>query len=136
MAAAVAIMWVLPEFGFEMPARRAVGIGLIAAGLAIGVAAFLQFRKAKTTINPMTPYESTALMTGGLYRLSRNPIYVADVIILVGCALLFANALALLAVVLFVLYVDRFQIRPEEAALRERFGAAFDNYCRTVRRWL
>src|SRR5574341_292781 len=139
MAAAVLSMWIAakaaPSLDFARP-HWALAAGLFAAGLAIGVAAFLQFRQAKTTINPMAPHESTALVTSGLYRLSRNPIYVADVIILIGCALLVANALAFLGVMLFVAYVDRFQIRPEDRALRVRFGGAFDDYCRAVRRWL
>jgi protein-S-isoprenylcysteine O-methyltransferase Ste14 len=139
MAAAAFLMWVaakaVPALDFEAP-TRAAGIALFAAGLAIGVGAFLQFRKAATTINPMTPDKSSALVTDGLYRLSRNPIYVADVLVLLACALLVANALAFLMVALFVAYVDRFQIRPEERALRERFGTQFDLYCRSVRRWL
>ena len=138
MAAAVAIMWptskAAPSLDYAMPIEA--GIGLIAAGLAIGVAAFLQFRKAQTTINPMTPHETSALVTDGLYALSRNPIYVADVIILLGCALLFGNAAAFLVVPLFALYIDRFQIVPEERALRSRFGSRYEDYLRKVRRWL
>jgi protein-S-isoprenylcysteine O-methyltransferase Ste14 len=84
----------------------------------------------------MIPHESSALVTDGLYRFSRNPIYVADALVLVAVALLVANALALLVLPLFVAYLDRFQIRPEERALRERFGAQFEAYCREVRRWL
>jgi protein-S-isoprenylcysteine O-methyltransferase Ste14 len=140
MAAALLLMWGLaeaaPRLGFDFPGRRWAGAILIGAGLAIGIGAFLQFRSAATTINPMTPDQSSALVTHGLYGLSRNPIYVADVVILAGCALLFANTLAFLAAALFVPYVDRFQIRPEERALRARFGAAYENYRREVRRWL
>ena len=138
MAASVFLMWAagkaVPALDFHALVWPA--IALFAGGLAIGLAAFLQFRSAKTTLNPMTPQQSTALVTNGLYRLSRNPIYVADVLLLLACALLVANALAFLALPLFVAYVDRFQIRPEERALRARFGGAFDAYCRRVRRWL
>lgn len=140
MAGAVLLMWGLaafaPALAFDFPGRWWAGAILIAAGLAIGIAAFLQFRRAETTINPMTPDRTSALVTRGLYGLSRNPIYVADAIILVACALLFANALAFAAAVAFVAYIDRFQIRPEERALRERFGPSYETYCREVRRWL
>ena len=140
MGAALLLMWALsglaPGLAFDFPARRWAAAILIAAGLAIGVAAFLQFRRAETTINPMTPDQASALVTRGLYGVSRNPIYVADVVILAGCALLFANALAFAAAALFVPYVDRFQVRPEERALRERFGEPYEAYCREVRRWL
>jgi protein-S-isoprenylcysteine O-methyltransferase Ste14 len=139
MALAAFLMWVIgkavPALDFEPPGWAAV-LALFAGGLAIGVGAFLQFRRAGTTMNPMIPHESSALVTDGLYRFSRNPIYVADALVLVAVALLVANALALLVLPLFVAYLDRFQIRPEERALRERFGARFEAYCREVRRWL
>jgi protein-S-isoprenylcysteine O-methyltransferase Ste14 len=139
MAAAVFFMWAagkaVPALDFRPPPWFAVA-ALFAAALAIGVGAFLKFRKLRTTINPMNPHESTALATDGLYAWSRNPIYLADVLALLACALLVANALAFLFVVLFVAYVDRFQIRPEERALRGRFGAQYQRYCERVRRWL
>jgi protein-S-isoprenylcysteine O-methyltransferase Ste14 len=134
MAVALLLMWLSPSLDFQAP--LVLGIGLIAAGLAIGIGAFLQFRRANTTVNPMTPDKTSALVTSGLFGLSRNPIYVADAIILAGAALLFANLLAFVALALFVLYVDRFQIRPEERALQARFGEAFEAYRREVRRWL
>ena len=139
MAGAAFLMWaagtITPLLDFEVSVLPA-SIALFAAAIAIGVGAFLQFRRAKTTINPMAPHESTALVTTGLYALSRNPIYVADAIALVGVALLVGNAAAFLMVPFFVWYVDRFQIRPEERALRARFGSGYENYCRRVRRWL
>lgn len=140
MGAALLLMWALseaaPRLGFDFPGRRWAAAILIAAGVAIGIAAFLQFRHAATTINPMTPDQASRLVTGGLYGLSRNPIYVGDVFILAGCALLFANLLAFVAAALFVPYVDRFQIRPEERALVGRFGEPYQAYCSEVRRWL
>jgi protein-S-isoprenylcysteine O-methyltransferase Ste14 len=140
MVAAVLLMWALaeaaPGFGFDFPARRWTAWIVLAAGLATGIVAFLQFRRADTTINPMTPGKASALVTRGLYGMSRNPIYVGDVLILLGVGVLIANALAFVAVLLFMVYVDRFQVRPEERALRGRFGEAYDAYCRKVRRWL
>jgi protein-S-isoprenylcysteine O-methyltransferase Ste14 len=107
-----------------------------AAALAIGIGAFLQFRHAKTTINPMKPHETSALVTDGFFAWSRNPIYVADTLALLAVALLVANALAFVFLVLFIAYLDRFQIRPEERALQARFGARFEQYKGKVRRWL
>jgi protein-S-isoprenylcysteine O-methyltransferase Ste14 len=134
MAIAALLMWALPGPGFQSPV--AITVGLFAAGLAIGIGAFLQFRKAGTTINPMTPQDSSVLVTGGLFAWSRNPIYVADAIILLAAALLVGNYLAFLLVPLFVAYIDRFQIRPEERALRARFGEEYERYSARVRRWL
>ena len=134
MAIAALLMWAVPGPEFHSPA--ALTIGLFAAGLAIGIGAFLQFRKARTTINPMTPLESSALVTGGFFAWSRNPIYLADVLVLLGAALWIGNFVALVFVPLFVAYIDRFQIRPEERALRARFGEDYERYCARVRRWL
>ena len=140
MALAALLMWGLavaaPALAFDLPLRRWAAAILFAAGLAIGIGAFLQFRRANTTINPMTPDQTSALVTRGFFGISRNPIYVGDALILAGAALLFANLLAFAAVALFIAFVDRFQIRPEERALHARFGEAYEAYRREVRRWL
>jgi protein-S-isoprenylcysteine O-methyltransferase Ste14 len=139
MAGAAFLMWAsgkaLPALDFRMPHWLSIVVAF-AAALAIGIGAFLQFRQANTTINPMKPHETSALVTDGFFAWSRNPIYVADALALLGCALLVANALAFLFVPLFILYVDRFQIRPEERALRARFGDEYERYRNKVRRWL
>jgi protein-S-isoprenylcysteine O-methyltransferase Ste14 len=139
MALAGLLMWVgakaMPALDFPMPGWLAIAV-LFAAGLATGIGAFLQFRKARTTINPMKPQETSALLTDGFYAWSRNPIYVADAILLLAFALLVANALAFVFLVLFIAYLDRFQVRPEERALRARFGDEYERYRSKVRRWL
>jgi protein-S-isoprenylcysteine O-methyltransferase Ste14 len=139
MAGAAFLMWAsgkaLPALDFRMPHWLSIVVAF-AAALAIGIGAFLQFRQAKTTINPMKPHETSALVTDGFFAWSRNPIYVADTLVLLAIALLVANALACLFVPLFVAYMDRFQIRPEERALRARFGDEYERYRAKVRRWL
>ena len=123
-------------FDFELPARRAAAITLAAVGFAIGIAALFGFKKAKTTINPMTPEASTALVITGVYRLTRNPMYLAMLVVLGAWALVVSNFAAFLLLPLFVAYLNHFQIEPEERALRARFGAEFERYRRNVRRWL
>jgi protein-S-isoprenylcysteine O-methyltransferase Ste14 len=139
MAGAAFLMWAsgkaLPALDFRMPHWLSIVVAF-AAALAIGIGAFLQFRQAKTTINPMKPHETSALVTDGFFAWSRNPIYVADTLALLAVALLVANALAFVFLVLFIAYLDRFQIRPEERALQARFGARFEQYKGKVRRWL
>jgi protein-S-isoprenylcysteine O-methyltransferase Ste14 len=129
-------MWLLPSVGLEIPYRVQISVAMALAALALGIAAALEFRRIKTTINPLTPEKSSALAMRGVYARSRNPIYVADAILLLAWAIYIDNAVALLGIPLFVLYINRFQIAPEERALRSRFGADFDEYCRRVRRWL
>jgi protein-S-isoprenylcysteine O-methyltransferase Ste14 len=139
MALAAFLMWAggkaAPALDLAMPPWPAIA-ALFAGSLAIAIGASLQFRKARTTINPMKPHQASALVTDGFFAWSRNPIYVADALALLAFALLVANAAAFLFVPLFIAYVDRFQIRPEERALRARFGADYERYCAKVRRWL
>ena len=126
----------VPAADFHLPAGRWIALGLAALGVVTGVAAALQFRVAKTTIHPLRPEESSALVVGGLFRFTRNPMYLGMLLVLVAWALCVANAAALVVLPLYVAYLNRFQIAPEERALQARFGAAFEDYRRAVRRWI
>jgi protein-S-isoprenylcysteine O-methyltransferase Ste14 len=112
----------------------AAAIGLV--GAAIGVAGKLGFRRAGTTSNPMQPAKASALVTGGIYRRTRNPMYVSLLLLLVAWAVFLASGWALLGPPAFVLYIGRFQIAPEEQALSARFGADYAAYKSRGRRWL
>ena len=140
LAAFGAVMWlvaiVLPVLDLDFPARMEVMAGAIAAALIVGLAAVAGFRRAHTTVNPMTPQAASALVTGGIYRFTRNPMYLAMLILLAGWCYVVANGAALAMLPLFVAYLNRFQIQPEERALAARFGAEFERYRARVRRWL
>jgi protein-S-isoprenylcysteine O-methyltransferase Ste14 len=141
VAALVALlMWLvaqmLPMADFTLPAKGALAGTLATVGIALGLVAYFQFRKAATTVHPMKPQESSALVIGGVYRFTRNPMYLGMLLILAAWGLWLANAVAFLALPLFVTYLNGFQIAPEERALEARFGAAFTEYRRAVRRWL
>ena len=84
----------------------------------------------------MSPESTSSLVTAGLYRYSRNPIYVADVIFLLSWAFYLNNPISLLGIVGFVLYMNRFQIQPEERALEANFGQAYLDFKARVRRWI
>jgi len=134
------LMWLaagaLPTLDFPLPSRRLLAAVLVALGLCSGLVAYFQFRAARTTVHPMKPQESSALVIRGIYRLTRNPMYLGMLLILGAWAAWLANAAALLLLPAFVAYLTRFQIAPEERALEVRFGAAFVAYRRAVRRWL
>jgi protein-S-isoprenylcysteine O-methyltransferase Ste14 len=100
------------------------------------VAGMISFLIARTTINPTKPEATSSLVRTGVYRISRNPMYVGLVFVLVGWAAYLASAWALLGPVAFVLYMNRFQIAPEERVLAALFGAEYSAYASTVRRWL
>jgi protein-S-isoprenylcysteine O-methyltransferase Ste14 len=122
----------LPMIDAGQPGRIA-GTVLIVGGLFIFTAALLQFRRHRTTVMPReTP---VAMIDSGIYRLSRNPIYLADTLFLAGAALWW-DAASLLLVPLFVMIITRRFILGEEAVLRAVFGAAFDRYTAQTRRWL
>lgn len=116
--------------------RRSAGILLIAIGLGISLGGVLTFRRARTTINPTRPGSASALVCSGIYGFSRNPMYLGVLLILVGWAVLLSNPLAAIGPIAFVLYMNRFQIAPEEKALSSLFGAEFAAYKARVRRWL
>jgi protein-S-isoprenylcysteine O-methyltransferase Ste14 len=134
------LMWVVAgrTGSYSMPAGLRIGALLIlfAAGTAIGLAGIWSFRKARTTVNPWRPHASSTLVVSGIYRHTRNPMYLALLLALAGWGLYLANLWALLLGFAFVPCMNRFQIRPEERALEQLFGQSFRDYCQRVRRWL
>jgi protein-S-isoprenylcysteine O-methyltransferase Ste14 len=128
--------WRLPGLTSPIPGRATVAAGLVAAGAVVAVLGIVAFRRVRTTVNPMSPESASTLVIFGIYRRTRNPMYLGMLLILLALAVFLSNALAALLVPVFVLYMTRFQILPEERALEARFGAAFVAYKRQVRRWL
>ncbi|GAP35990.1 isoprenylcysteine carboxylmethyltransferase family protein [Piscinibacter sakaiensis] len=116
--------------------RMLLGLGLAQLAGLIALLAFAGFWRARTTIDPLHPQRASRLVTGGIYRLSRNPIYLSLAMLLVAYALRLDSAWPALGPVVFVAYVTRFQIVPEERALAARFGEAYAAYARRTRRWL
>lgn len=135
-AAMWAITQVVPSWHATRAVRLWVAIPLGLAGLLIVLAGVLEFRRARTTVHPQKPEASSSIVRSGIYRYSRNPMYLGFALILAAWALALASPLALLGVLIFVLYMNRFQIAPEERALEALFGEAFDRYRARVRRWL
>jgi protein-S-isoprenylcysteine O-methyltransferase Ste14 len=126
-----ATWWPLGSFG---AAGDWLGGALVVAGLALAVAAAVEFRRARTTIVPHG--EPSAIVTSGVYRLSRNPIYLGDALILAGLGLRWDSVLALGLVPVFVGVISARFILPEEGRLRARFGAEFDAWAGRVGRWV
>jgi protein-S-isoprenylcysteine O-methyltransferase Ste14 len=135
-----AIIWVasrqLPSLAFDMPGSHYWGAGLVCTGIILALAGVIEFRKAETTINPTKPGATSAMVTSGVYRLSRNPMYLGLLLVLAGWAAVFSHVLAFLFLPVFVAYLNRFQITPEERVLSVKFGEAFAAYTQAVRKWL
>ena len=116
--------------------RLGVAIALASIGLAFGSSGMLSFVRAKTTMNPTKPSATSSLVTGGIYRVTRNPMYLSLLLYLLAWAAYLSNWLALLLVPVFVVYINELQIKPEERALSKLFGAEYASYKARVRRWL
>lgn len=123
-------------FGYEFPYRWILAALAAIAGAGVIAAALISFRIARTTVDPRYPENSSALVIAGIYRYSRNPMYLGFVLLLMAWALFLANGLSILLVIAFITYLNRFQILPEERHLARRFGAEFEAYRNQVRRWL
>ena len=134
-----ALMWLVSgysPFTIALPWRSAFALMFYSLGSAIVLAGVLTFRRMKTTVNPLTPEATTTIVTSGIYRLTRNPMYLGFLLILTGWAIDLSSVLALAFLPLFVWYMNRFQILPEERALSSKFSEAFTLYKRSVRRWV
>jgi protein-S-isoprenylcysteine O-methyltransferase Ste14 len=135
-----AAMWLASRSGpsMELPllVRSLVFAAVALTGGATALAGDLAFRRARTTINPFKPQNTSSLVTSGVYRFTRNPMYLGLLMVVLGWAALLCSALALLGPVAFVAYITRFQIVPEERVLSAKFGAAYSGYLARVRRWL
>ena len=133
-------MWLLarawPEAAQPIPGGRGLALVLVIAALVLAGAAAWELYRHRTTINPMMPGQSSALVTSGVFAWSRNPIYVADALLLFAWTIHLAYPLAIVGIPLFMGYIHRYQIRPEEQALEARFGNAFRDYRQRVRRWI
>jgi protein-S-isoprenylcysteine O-methyltransferase Ste14 len=138
MAVCALLMWLVafPPLDFALPGRGLIAALIVLVAVTVGLSAILGFSRAKTTLNPLQPDAASALVVRGIYRWTRNPMYLAMLLVLIAWACIVANAAALAILPLFVAYLNRFQIVPEERALQARFGSEFEQYKRTVRRWL
>lgn len=125
----------LPTAAFYFPGKDNAAFVMIAAGVALNLWPKLDFRRAGTTANPLRPASSTQLVTSGVYRYTRNPMYLGHALILFGWSVYLGSVWTLIAAPIFVLFITRFQIRPEERVLAQRFPE-FKDFRQRVPRWL
>ncbi|HHL45813.1 MAG TPA: isoprenylcysteine carboxylmethyltransferase family protein [Gammaproteobacteria bacterium] len=135
-----AIMWAVAEFSAPaLPVLEVPGLlplVVLVVGLAVEISAVVLFLGADTTVNPMNPGNTVQLVNRGIYRFSRNPMYLGVLLVLSSWALWLGNAVNLAVLLLFICYITRFQIIPEERVLAELFPDEFDAYRIQVRRWI
>ena len=134
-----ALMWLVSAyspFTIALPWRWWFGLIVCTVGVATALAGVLAFRRAKTTVHPLTPEATTTIVTSGIYRFTRNPMYLGFLLVLAGWAIYLSNLLDFALLPLFVWFMNRFQIVPEERALSAKFSHVFTAYKCSVRRWL
>ncbi len=133
------LMYLLAEFlpvgYFDFFGRPYLMIGLSALALIIAAIALLQFFGAKTTVDPTHPAKAVKLVETGIYAYTRNPMYLALLMLLLAWGIWLGNAFNTLLAAGFVAYMNHFQIVPEERALLQVFGKDYKQYCLLVRRW-
>jgi protein-S-isoprenylcysteine O-methyltransferase Ste14 len=125
-----------PSVDLSSPFRTTLAFILAAIGVCFDLTGIVLFLRTHTTINPTRPRNTSALVCSGIYRLTRNPMYVGLVFFLTAWLVDLASPYALMGPLVFVLYIQQFQIIPEERALTEKFGAQYVSYQSQVRRWL
>ena len=116
--------------------RVSLAIALACVGAVFDLAALVAFRRARTTVNPMKPQAASSIVNFGVYRLTRNPMYLGLAFFLCGGAVFLGSWLTFLGPIAFAAYITRFQILPEEKALSALFGTEYSAYKAKVRRWL
>jgi protein-S-isoprenylcysteine O-methyltransferase Ste14 len=133
------LMWLAsrsPTLAFVLPAGNLLAVGLAAIGLMVAISGVVTFRRARTTLNPTKPRASSSLVSWGIYKITRNPMYLGLLLQLTAWALFLSNWIAFLFLPVFVIYINRFQIVPEEQVLTSLFAREFVAYQSRVRRWL
>jgi len=125
-----------PGLSFVLLGHVAIALALTTLGGVVAAAGVIAFRRERTTVNPMTPHAASSVVCSGIYRVSRNPMYLGFLLALAGWAVYLSNAGAAVLLLGFIAYMTQFQIKPEERALRAKFGSEFEQYVSRVRRWL
>lgn len=137
---AAACMWLVATLGsgndLAIAFSTPIGAAIALAGALVALRGVMAFRAAHTTVNPTTPGASSSIVASGIYRVSRNPMYLGFLLMLAGWAVYLSNTFSCVFLPAFVLYMNRFQIQPEERALEAKFGTQYAAYKQQVRRWL
>lgn len=134
------LMWfcekTFPVLSVNIHFKHVIAAIFAASGCSIVIAGARAFHRAGTTVNPLKPETTTVLVMEGVYRFSRHPIYLGLAMILLSWGIYLSNLLSLMFVIVFVVYINRFQIQREERMLQKLFGICFERYKQQVRRWL
>jgi len=134
------VMWWLSTVTSIFVLPTVIKYSLVSSFICIGIffdlAGIISFRLAKTTVNPLKPQKVSTLVTSGIYQFTRNPMYVGLALLLLAWASYLGSIWSVTLIGVYILYIQRFQIIPEERALTALFEEEFTHYKSQVRRWL
>ena len=132
----VLFRWILSSLTFKFSGQVFVSITLVVVGIAIGLIAIRRFYQVDTTVLPDEMDSSSVLVTGGIFKISRNPMYLGMATVITGVGVGLGTLVMLPILGLFVFWITENQIKPEEHALVKIFGSKFEDYKSKVRRWI
>tara|TARA_R100001509_G_C4867467_1_gene215549 strand:+ start:427 stop:888 length:462 start_codon:yes stop_codon:yes gene_type:complete len=139
VAVVAGLMWLTAHyteaFNQFYVGQRAAAIFLLALGVLLPLLGVIGFRRAQTTVDPRDPAKSTELVTTGIYQRTRNPMYLGFFFLLMSWGVFLGSVFSLWGLALYVAYMNRFQIIPEERILTETFGETYKDYCQKTGRW-
>jgi len=124
------------QIEYSEPDLKAVGIIFLILGLIVIFSAVFKFIKTKTTVDPTRPHKTSNLVISGIYKITRNPMYLGMLFLIMAYAIYNNNVIGCIIIPIFIFYINKFQIEPEEIEMRKKFGESFENYCKKVNRWL
>ena len=127
---------IVPVNVLSVEHSKVIFYGFFALAMAIGITGALTFKLAKTTVNPVEIDKASSLVTHGIFKYSRNPMYLAMLFVLIGISIRMQNVFSPIFLVMFIAYMNRFQIVPEERMLSTLFGQGYASYLKQVRRWI
>lgn len=137
---AALLMWLvskyLPSVDLPESVRWTIISAFLLCGVALGLLGIFSFLKENTTVDPIKPEKASSLVDTGVYKISRNPMYLALTFVLIAIAVYLNSLWSLTVVLLFMTYMTRFQIFPEERAMIKLFGDEYIDYMKRVRRWI
>ncbi|MER3376720.1 MAG: isoprenylcysteine carboxylmethyltransferase family protein [Allomuricauda sp.] len=125
----------LPVGDFDFFGRRELAYFLFGLGFLVILVSLIQFGRQHTTTDPLRLEKANSLVTNGIYKYSRNPMYLGMLLFLLAFGLMLGNAFNTLLAAGFVYWMNHFQIKPEEEVLLEKFGQEYSVYCKLTRRW-
>ncbi len=134
------LMWltslVSADSGINGTLRLALGLFSLILGAGIALAGVVEFRRARTSVNPLNPDDASSIVSKGIFKYTRNPMYLGLLLGLFSWACCLDNLYTLFFVLFFPIYMTQFQIKPEEKLLESNFGKGYALYKTRVRRWL